>query len=87
MASEGSNTDEDLFALGTFSAGNIVELTAVLPSSSTLVPDVALVDSTGAAVGDEDGSPDDAAVLPLSAGGRSGEGPAGSVGDPGRRPD
>ena len=50
MGPEGSNTDEDYFALGTLNVGNQVDLTLRLPSTSTLDGMVTLLDSTGAAV-------------------------------------
>ena len=45
MGPEGSNTDEDVFSLGVFNAGNIVELTARLPGSSTLGAKVTLLNA------------------------------------------
>jgi hypothetical protein len=57
MSPEGGTVDRDVFSWGTINAGNMVELTVTLPSSSTLVPWVTLRDSAGIAVVDEDGDP------------------------------
>lgn len=59
MADEGAQTDDDLFSLGTFNTGNVVELTTQLPSQSVLDPNVWLIDADGNALADEDGSPGD----------------------------
>ena len=53
MSPDSWNTDEDVFLLGTLSAGNVVELTTTLPSSSTLVARVRLLDASGTEVTDE----------------------------------
>ena len=63
MEPEWGNTDEDLYGWGTINAGNVVELNVRLPSTSTLVPKVSLVDSAGVAVTDEDGDPNDGHFL------------------------
>ncbi|MEJ2392692.1 MAG: CARDB domain-containing protein [Gammaproteobacteria bacterium] len=55
MLSEGNNLDEDVFSLGTLSAGNQVVLEVVLPSTSTLLPRVRLINGSGAVVSDIDG--------------------------------
>ena len=47
MLPEGSNADEDRYALGSLNAGNVLELDVRLPSSSTLVPQVRVVDGDG----------------------------------------
>jgi hypothetical protein len=60
MLPEGLNFDEDLYALGVLNAGNVVELTARLPSSSTLTPGLTVFDGDGIPVADEDGDPLDA---------------------------
>ena len=57
MGPEGTNKDEDFFGWGTINAGNVVELTVQLPSTSSLIPWVRLVDANGVAVADEDGDP------------------------------
>ena len=44
MASEGSKLDIDRFALGRLSPGNSIELQVRLPSTSTLVPYLRVVD-------------------------------------------
>ncbi|MCP4245957.1 MAG: hypothetical protein GY778_02810, partial [bacterium] len=67
MLPQGSNLDEDVFALGTLSAGNQVVLEVVLPSTSTLSPRVRLIDASGSAVSDADGDTFDgrfAGVIP-----------------------
>jgi hypothetical protein len=56
MLPEGSNTDEDVFSLGTLSAGNVVELSTSLPSTSTVVGRVRLINASGAAVADTGGN-------------------------------
>ncbi len=53
MAPQGANSDEDLYTLGSFSAGNTIELDIRLPSSSTLIPRVRLLDSAGNEIADE----------------------------------
>ena len=63
MAPEGSNTDEDYFALGALNVGNQVELNLQLPAGSTLNGMVTLVNSSGAAVADTDGNPADGHFL------------------------
>jgi len=57
MLPQSGQTDEDLFALGTLSAGNQVVLEVVLPSTSTLLPWVRLIDGSGTTVVDTDGDP------------------------------
>ena len=59
MSPEGSNTDEDYFSLGTLNVGNIVDLTVELPSYSTLIPKITLVNSSGTVIADEDGNDSD----------------------------
>jgi len=59
MDPQGSHQDQDLFALGTLSAGNVVELDARLPSTGSLSPRLVLVDASGAPVADGDGDPTD----------------------------
>ena len=63
MQPAGGNPDADVFRLGTFSAGNTVELSIDLPSSSTLVPYLRLMDAAGTTVPDSDGNLFDAHVL------------------------
>jgi hypothetical protein len=63
MAASGSNLDEDLFQLGTLTAGDVVVLNAQLPSSSTWNGAVTVVDANGMAVTDEDGNPMDGHFL------------------------
>ena len=63
MAPEGSNTDEDYFALGALNVGNQVELNLQLPAGSTLNGMVSLVNSSGTAVADTDGNPEDGHFL------------------------
>ena len=63
MGREGGTKDEDLYALGSFSAGNIVELDVQLPSSSTLAPQVRLLDAAGNEIADEDGDATDGHFL------------------------
>ena len=63
MASTGSNTDKDLFLLGTLNAGNVVDLSVSLPTTSTLAPNVTLVDANGAALADENAPPVDGQFL------------------------
>ncbi|MCA9264762.1 MAG: pre-peptidase C-terminal domain-containing protein, partial [Planctomycetales bacterium] len=60
MDSENANLDEDYYRLGVLNAGNTVEFTVSLPSTSTLVPVISLVDSEGIEVADEDGDAEDA---------------------------
>jgi hypothetical protein len=48
MAAEGSNTDEDVYNLGLFNAGNVIELSTRLPGDGTLSPKVVLLDAAGA---------------------------------------
>ncbi len=55
MAPEGK-FDQDVFALGTLNAGNMVELGARLPSASTLSPLVTLLRADGTVVADADGN-------------------------------
>ena len=57
MAANGSNMDEDLFQLGTLSAGNVLELSTRLPSTSSWNGVVTAVDASGVAVTDQDGNP------------------------------
>ena len=59
MASEGGDPDYDFFRLGSLAAGNIIDLRAQLPSSSTLDARVTVVDSSGTLLADTDGSPTD----------------------------
>jgi hypothetical protein len=59
MAAEGSNTDEDFYNLGLYNAGNLVELSTRLPSDSTLVPKVTLLNASGQVLADEDGDATD----------------------------
>jgi len=63
MSPQGSNADEDRFALGVFNEGNVVELSVELPSSSALVPRIRLLDAAGNPLADEDGDPTDAHLL------------------------
>ena len=62
MGPEGSSTDKDSYALGAFSAGNVIELGTRLPAASPLLPKVTLRDANGAVVADEDGDPLDGHV-------------------------
>jgi hypothetical protein len=55
MAAEGANSDEDYFSLGRLDPGNTVQLTAALPSLSTLDGRVRVVSSQGLDVADSDG--------------------------------
>ena len=59
----GLNTDEDLYLLGTLIAGNVVELNTTLPSTSSLVPKVTVVNSSGVAITDQDGNVNDGHFL------------------------
>ena len=59
MLPEGSNNDEDRFNIGLQTAGNQVELSVDLPSSSALAPQLRLVDASGVRVPDADGDPTD----------------------------
>jgi hypothetical protein len=59
MGPEDSNTDEDLFALGTLNPGNVLELDLRLPSTSTLAPRLRVLNAAGNPVTDEDGNPND----------------------------
>ncbi|MGB8993519.1 MAG: lectin-like protein, partial [Desulfobaccales bacterium] len=63
MAPEGSNTDEDYFALGTLNVSNQVDLTLRLPAGSTLNGMVSLMNSSGTAVTDDDGNAADGHFL------------------------
>lgn len=63
MASEGSNVDEDYYQLGTLNAGNVVELSVRLPSSSSWGGIVVVVDADGNAVADTDGDLTDSHFL------------------------
>ncbi|HEX9890428.1 MAG TPA: lectin-like protein, partial [Nitriliruptorales bacterium] len=54
MAAEGSNTDEDVYRLGLFNAGNVVDLRTSLPADSTLSPKVTLLDANGVVIADTD---------------------------------
>ena len=56
MAAEGSNTDEDMYLLGTLSAGNVVTLNVQLPSTSSWNGMVTVVDASGTPVADTDGN-------------------------------
>ena len=56
MLPENSTLDKDLFALGRLNAGNMVELSTVLPSTSTLMPLVTLLHADGTPVTDFDGN-------------------------------
>jgi hypothetical protein len=56
MAAEGSNTDEDVYNLGLFNAGNVIELSTRLPGDGTLLPKVTLLDAAGAVITDTDGN-------------------------------
>ena len=47
MAVEGSNTDEDIYQLGPFNAGNVIELSTRIPGDGTLSPKVAVVGASG----------------------------------------
>ena len=47
MGAGDGQTDEDLFALGVLSAGNVVELEVGLPASSRVRPVVSLLDGAG----------------------------------------
>ena len=58
MAPEGK-FDQDVFALGTLNAGNMVELGARLPSASTLSPLVTLLRADGTVLADADGNAGD----------------------------
>ena len=51
----GEGVDDDVFALGTLSAGNDVELGSAHPGASTFVGRLSLVDASGSEVTDEDG--------------------------------
>ena len=55
MARENTNTDEDFYALGSFSTGNVVELDLRLPSTSTVAARLRLLDDAGNVIADEDG--------------------------------
>jgi hypothetical protein len=63
MAPSSSNLDEDVFAVGTLRAGNVVELDVRLPATSTLLPRVSLLDHAGNEAMDEDGYPFDGHFL------------------------
>src|SRR5882757_5315677 len=63
MAPQGGHLDQDLFSLGVFNAGNVVELTTRLPGSSTLAPKVTLLDAAGQVIADADGNINDGHVL------------------------
>ena len=54
--------DQDVFRLGMFNAGNVVELTTRLPGSSTLAPKVTLLDAAGQVIADTDGNASDGHV-------------------------
>ena len=56
MAAEGSNTDEDVYSLGLFNAGNVIELSTRLPGDGTLSPKVVLLDAAGTVITDTDGN-------------------------------
>ena len=62
MGPQGGNTDEDVYALGVYNTGNVVELGLRLPSGGSLQPKVTLLDASGAAVADQDGDPSDGHV-------------------------
>ena len=59
MAPEGTITDSDRFNLGVLNSGVVVELDAesLLPSESTLLPWVRVLNSRGEPLPDEDGNP------------------------------
>jgi hypothetical protein len=63
MLAEGSNSDEDFFSLGLQTAGNVVELSVVLPGSSSLDAQVRLRDASGVLVADADGDASDGHFL------------------------
>jgi hypothetical protein len=63
-----SPVDVDVFNLGVFNAGNVVELSTRLPGTSTLVPKVTLLDAAGAVIADTDGNSSDGHVLATLAG-------------------
>ncbi|WP_158262470.1 MULTISPECIES: pre-peptidase C-terminal domain-containing protein, partial [Pirellulaceae] len=55
MGPEGANIDEDVYALGTFSAGNQVELDIRTPSADGISAIVRLLDAAGNVIPDVDG--------------------------------
>ncbi len=57
MDRQGGNLDEDRFQLGLLNAGNQIDLSLSLPSSSTLVPNLQVFDGNGVELLDEDGDP------------------------------
>jgi predicted DNA-binding protein (MmcQ/YjbR family)/methionine-rich copper-binding protein CopC len=59
MAPENNNHDYDMFALGCFNAGNTVELSTTLPSTSSLIPLVTLFDAAGTPITDAHWNPAD----------------------------
>ncbi|MAF66354.1 MAG: hypothetical protein CMJ84_11945, partial [Planctomycetes bacterium] len=59
MASEGSNLDEDRYALGLLNVGNLIELNLRLPSRSDLDGQLRVFDASGTELLDEDGAPND----------------------------
>jgi hypothetical protein len=70
MAAEGSNTDEDVYNLGLFNAGNVIELSTRMPGDGTLSPKVVLLDAAGQVLSDSDGDATDGhARVTLSADG------------------
>ncbi|NQT19808.1 MAG: pre-peptidase C-terminal domain-containing protein, partial [Planctomycetes bacterium] len=62
MESESTNLDEDTFLLGVLSTGMTVQVSTRLPSTSILMPRVQILDSTGAAVSDDDSNSEDGAA-------------------------
>ncbi|MCA9188365.1 MAG: PPC domain-containing protein, partial [Planctomycetales bacterium] len=54
QGTEGTNLDEDLFQLGVLNTGNLVSLSIRLPNASSLVPRLAILNSSGAVVTEED---------------------------------
>jgi RHS repeat-associated protein len=56
MGPDGSHADEDLFSLGDLNTGNVVELSTRLPSTSSWNGVLTVVNGSGVAVADTDGS-------------------------------
>ena len=63
MSPTSATLDVDRFVLGGLNAGNVVELMTRLPSTSTLLPVVRVLDSTGQELVDEDGDATDGHFL------------------------
>ena len=64
MAREGTTFDLDYFSIGSFSAGNTIELDLRLPSTSSITMGrLRLLDADSNPIADEDGNPNDAHFL------------------------